>query len=68
MRQDFDAWCKWHKKRNCFRSLISYLKGPENRLIMHMRLYEQGGGDKQGCRKIVKNRNKASEPLFMGTP
>ena len=43
MRQDFDAWCKWHKKRNCFRSLISYLKGPENRLIMHMRLYEQGG-------------------------
>lgn len=44
MRQDFKAWCKWHNKKSCFRSMISYLKVPENRLIMHMRQHELGGG------------------------
>ena len=42
-RQDFKAWCKWHNKKSCFRSMISYLNFPENRLIMHMRQHELGG-------------------------
>ena len=54
MRQDFEAWCKWHKKRSCIKSVISYLKGPENRLIMHMRLHESGGVLNKVVGKILR--------------
>ena len=54
MRQDFYAWCKWHNKKSCFRSMISYLKVPENRLIMHMRQHELGGVINKVIGKILR--------------
>ncbi len=43
IKADFDAWCKWHQTEANLKAIWRYLRQPECRLILHMRLHNEGG-------------------------
>ena len=65
IKADFDAWCKWHQTEANLKAIWRYLRQPECRLILHMRLYGEGGGNRTCAWSAAPPRHKTSQPISM---